>query len=335
MKLTAKSPTLPSIEFYQMRMCINKLSAFNQNILDYDPVIFNRIKNISDKAEILNELVRDSLPIMKLKTRYIINSTINELSPINTTFELHHKHHDLILTEFIDDFSEVKTEIEKLKLSMRSITDYLTEVQLKEENKLKSEYYLAHQNKIIGLETKNKKKIQELNQEINAIVAAEEIILNYKLSDMFEKFFPEIAFIESLNIPPSKKDLLKIAIDCAKRLLVILDNGLDFMKLVDVRLYLIDQMAILHEKSKQYEERNNRLTYFLVLGKEVTQIDHQRQEIAANFQQLQRYFQQWIDYMADCLHEETFNVYNAIESCEVLMEFLVETEYQYQRQLAD
>ncbi|EPG2138153.1 hypothetical protein PPD64_000624 [Providencia stuartii] len=78
MHQTVNFPVLPAIEFYQVRMLINKINNFNHNILSYDPSIFNRIKRIATQAESLNEQIRNSLPIMKLKTRYIIDSTISE-----------------------------------------------------------------------------------------------------------------------------------------------------------------------------------------------------------------------------------------------------------------
>ncbi|MCW2254183.1 hypothetical protein M2263_000274 [Providencia alcalifaciens] len=39
--------------------------------------------------------------------------------------------------------------------------------------------------------------------------------------------------------------------------------------------------------------------------------------------------------MENCLIEQTFNVYKAIRSCACLMDFIIDTEYQYQRLLAD
>ncbi|UQZ13508.1 alpha-xenorhabdolysin family binary toxin subunit B [Providencia stuartii] len=335
MHQTVNFPVLPAIEFYQVRMLINKINNFNHNILSYDPSIFNRIKRIATQAESLNEQIRNSLPIMKLKTRYIIDSTISERFSSQDVDDLKGGQQDLELTEFIDDFTELKNELEKLTAPLRTTSDYLLALQLEEANHLKSESYRNLQNRLLLLANNNQKTLDEFNQELIAIVKAEEVILNYKLADLFDHVFPDISLIESLNIPPSKKDLLKIAIACAKRLLTILDNGLDFIKLVNVRLYLVDQIAVLNEKDQQFKKRIDKLTHLLILTKDISKIDEQRQDVAAHFQQLQSYLTQWIDYMQTCLDEQTFNIHNAIKSCEAFMDFINEAEYQYQRQLAD
>ncbi len=112
MHQTVNFPVLPAIEFYQVRMLINKINNFNHNILSYDPSIFNRIKRIATQAESLNEQIRNSLPIMKLKTRYIIDSTISERFSSQDVDDLKGGQQDLELTEFIDDFTELKNELE-------------------------------------------------------------------------------------------------------------------------------------------------------------------------------------------------------------------------------
>lgn len=78
-------------------------------------------------------------------------------------------------------------------------------LQLEEANHLKSESYRNLQNRLLLLANNNQKTLDEFNQELIAIVKAEEVILNYKLADLFDHVFPDISLIESLNIPPSKK----------------------------------------------------------------------------------------------------------------------------------
>lgn len=205
MHQTVNFPVLPAIEFYQVRMLINKINNFNHNILSYDPSIFNRIKRIATQAESLNEQIRNSLPIMKLKTRYIIDSTISERFSSQDVDDLKGGQQDLELTEFIDDFTELKNELEKLTAPLRTTSDYLLALQLEEANHLKSESYRNLQNRLLLLANNNQKTLDEFNQELIAIVKAEEVILNYKLADLFDHVFPDISLIESLNIPPSKK----------------------------------------------------------------------------------------------------------------------------------
>ena len=130
MHQTVNFPVLPAIEFYQVRMLINKINNFNHNILSYDPSIFNRIKRIATQAESLNEQIRNSLPIMKLKTRYIIDSTISERFSSQDVDDLKGGQQDLELTEFIDDFTELKNELEKLTAPLRTTSDYLLALQL-------------------------------------------------------------------------------------------------------------------------------------------------------------------------------------------------------------
>lgn len=190
-------------------MLINKINNFNHNILSYNPSIFNRIKRIATQAESLNEQIRNSLPIMKLKTRYIIDSTISERFSSQDVDDLKGGQQDLELTEFIDDFTELKNELEKLTVPLRTTSDYLLALQLEEENHLKSESYRNLQNRLLLLANNNQKTLDEFNQELIAIVKAEEVILNYKLADLFDHVFPDISLIESLNIPPSKKDSAK------------------------------------------------------------------------------------------------------------------------------
>lgn len=331
----ATTPALPRIEIYQVRMLTNKIKNYNQNIINYDPIIFNQIKKISNQSSHLNELVRNSLPIMKLKTRYIINSTMYDNFAYNEASQYQKNLNELEKTEFIDDLVDLKGEIIKLKTPLRTTIDFLSVLEIDEINQIKYNYYTQKKARLLISIDSNNKKIEEFNRDVNIIIKAEEVILNYRLSDLFDKFFPEISLIESMDIPPSKKDLIKAAIDCAKRLLVIIDNGLDFMKLVDVRLYLTDQLFILREQAREYNERNNKLDYLLTLASEVTKIEKNKNSITKDFQQLQDYLQQWIDYISHCLNEETMDIHSMIKSCNTFMDFILETEYQYQRQLAD
>ncbi|MEY0233468.1 alpha-xenorhabdolysin family binary toxin subunit B [Providencia manganoxydans] len=331
----ATTPALPKIEIYQVRMLTNTIKNYNQSIINYDPIIFNKIKRISNQASHLNELVRNSLPIMKLKTRYIINSTMYDSFTFSEENHYQKSLDELETIEFIDDLSDLKDEIIKLKTPLRTTIDFLSALELDEINQLKYHYYTKKKAALLNSIENNKKKIEEFNRDLNTIIKAEEVILNYRLSDMFDKFFPEISLIESMDIPPSKKDLIKAAIDCAKRLLVIIDNGLDFMRLVDTRLYLADQLFVLREQAREYAESDNKLSYLLTLASEVTKIEKNKNSITESFQQLQNYLQQWIDYINHCLNKETMDIHRTIKSCNTFMDFILETEYQYQRQLAD
>lgn len=331
----ATTPALPKIEIYQVRMLTNTIKNYNQNIINYDLIIFNKIKIISNQASHLNELARNSLPIMKLKTRYIINSRMYGNFSYSEKNHYQKSLNELETIEFIDDLTDLKDEIIKLKTPLRTTIDFLSALELDEINQLKHHYYSQKKvNLLISIENNNK-NIEEFTHDMNIIIKAEEVILNYRLSDMFDKLFPEISVIESMDIPPSKKDLIKLAIDCAKRLLVIIDNGLDFMKLVDARLYLTDQLFALREQAREYSERSNKLDYLLTLADDVTKIEKNKNSIIENFQQLQSYLQQWIDYINHCLNEEIMDTHRTIKSCNTFMDFILETEYQYQRQLAD
>nr|MBP6081354.1 hypothetical protein [Providencia sp.] len=69
-------PISPSIDIYSLRCTSNNINAFNKNIISYDLIIHNRIKKISVKIEQLNEFIRSSIPILKIKSNYIL---INDL----------------------------------------------------------------------------------------------------------------------------------------------------------------------------------------------------------------------------------------------------------------
>lgn len=337
MHIISEFPTLPTVEFYQIRMLANDINAFNRSIVHYDPLIFERIKRIAIQTEYLNELIRNALPMLKLKTSYIINSTLEVYAPSDDGLisESEKAQYKFNLLDFIENFSDVKEEIDKLQVSLRSSTDSLLTFKLEIQNQLKSEYYVAKKANLLTSQNSNKLKIEELTRELMLVIKSEEIIFNHKLSDMFDKFFPEKDLIDAINITSSKKDLLKAAIACAKRVLTIIDNGLEFISLANVRMYLSDRINSLHENALHLEDRINQLTHFIRLSVEVTSIEGKKQHIATGFQALQLYLQQWSDFMENCLIEQTFNVYKAIRSCACLMDFIIDTEYQYQRLLAD
>lgn len=335
MSINSTIPPTLDIEFYQVRMMVNQISGFNHHIFDFDPYIFERVKRIAAQAANLSESLRNSLPMLKLKTNYIINSKVESCFTDKYPMEENElkSTRQLMLLSFIDDFSDLKNELNKLKLPLRSGFDFLLALQLDEQTQQKKHVYVNQQLQI--QQTNNKQKMTEVHGEISLITQAEEIILKHKLSNLFDHFFPEINFINAMDLPPSKKELLKAAIECAKGLLIIIDNGLEFMSLVDARLYLAGEFSYLHKQSQQFEERKHRLDYLISLANDVSQLDQTKLQVANHFQSLYAYLNLWHNYMASCLTENTFNVYNAIKSCEKLMEFIVETEYQYQRQLAD
>lgn len=337
MYVISEFPTLPTIDFFQVRMLSNDISAFNRNIVHYDPVIFERIKRIVIQTKNLNELVRNSLPTLKLRTNEIIHSSLygEEASADALTSESEDEQYKFNLLDFIENFSDVKEEIEKLQMSLRGSTDLLLASKLEAQNQLKSEHFIAKKANFLASLNSNKLKIEALTRDLTLITQAEEIIFKHKLSDMFDKFFPEKDLIDMANITSSNKDLLKAAIACAKRTLIIIDNGLEFMTLVKVRLYLSDRINSLQENTLHIEERINQLTSLISLAKDITDIEDKKKRFAHDFQNLQLYLQQWSDFMENCLNELTFNVYKAIKSCTCLMDFIIDTEYQYQRQLAD
>ncbi|EKT63884.1 alpha-xenorhabdolysin family binary toxin subunit B [Providencia burhodogranariea] len=337
MHTISELPALPTIKFYQIRMLSNDISAFNRDIIHYDPLIFERVKRIVIQTENLNELVRSSLPALKLKTNDIINSTLNGKEPPTDalTSESDQEHYKFTLLDFIENFSDVKEEIDKLQMSLRSSTDLLLAFKLETQNQLRNDHFIAKRTHLLASLDCNKLKIEELTHDVTLISQAEEIILKHKLSDMFDKFFPEKDLIDTVNITTSKKDLLKAAIACATRLLRIIDNGLEFMSLINIRLYLSDRINSLHENTLHLETRITRLTFLISLAKDISNIEDKKQHVAHDFQSFQLYLQQWSDFLESCLVEHTFNIYKAIKSCGYLMEFIVDTEYQYQRQLAD
>ncbi|MCW2254184.1 cell division protein FtsB [Providencia alcalifaciens] len=279
MYIISEFPTLPTVKLYQIRMLANDINAFNRNIVHYDPLIFERIKRIAIQTENLNELVRNAIPMLKLKTSYIINSSLEVYAPLDDTLtsEPEKEQYKFNLLDFIENFSDIKEEIKKLQVSLRSSTDSLLTFKLEIQNQLKKQHYVAKKANLLTSQNSNKLKIEELTRELLLIIKSEEIIFNHKLSDMFDKFFPEKDLIDAINITSSKKDLLKAAIACAKRVLTIIDNGLEFTSLANVRMYLSDRINSLHENALQLEDRINQLTHFIRLSVEVTSIEGKKQ----------------------------------------------------------
>ncbi|WP_369310784.1 alpha-xenorhabdolysin family binary toxin subunit B [Providencia rettgeri] len=329
-------PMLPSIDLYQLRCISNNIASFNKNIMSYDYIIYGRIQKIAIKTERLNDLIRNSIPILRIKVNYILNNELNDANNTNTNDDNYTDLKKQILTTgFIDDLMEAKLELEKLISKIRYTMESLLVYHLNEPNKLKLAQYTSQKELLFSSKHNLQSKINELHNSYSIITAAEDIVLRAKLTDFFDKYLNGKELIDALSIPPNKKDILKSAINYIRNLLTIVDDGLEFTKLVDVRLYLSDQIIEHKEELNTIDTHIFRLTQLMSLSSEITVIDDHKQTVIQKVGLLKSYWASWCQFISEKMSEQQLNLSQINTASQMLMTYLNDVEYQYQRQLPD
>ena len=319
-------PISPSIDIYSLRCTSNNINAFNKNIISYDLIIHNRIKKISVKIEQLNEFIRSSIPILKIKSNYILINDLDSIIENNT---------DILTTNFIDDLIDLKSELERIISKLNILSDGLLVYQLDEPNKTKRKQYTNKKEMLIKARENTLWKISEINNHLSIVIAAEEIILNGNLLDFFEKYFIGDDIIDLISIPPNKKDILKAAIVYVKKLLTMVDEGLEFKKLVDVRLYLNQQLIDLRKEENNIDNLVVNMTQLIDISNEITVIDTQKYMIITQIELLKNYWGSWCHFINQNIAEQTPDLAQINIEAKILITYLDDIEYQYQRQLPD
>lgn len=319
-------PISPSIDIYNLRCISNNINAFNKNIISYDLIIHNRIKKISVKIEQLNEFIRSSIPILKIKSNYILINDLDSIIEKNT---------DILTTNFIDDLIDLKSELERIISKLNILSDGLLVYQLDEPNRTKRKQYTNKKEMLIKARENTLWKISEISNHLSIVIAAEEIILNGNLLDFFEKYFIGDDIIDLISIPPNKKDILKAAIIYVKKLLTIVDGGLEFKKLVDVRLYLNQQLIDLRKEENNIDNLVVNMTQLIDISNEITVIDTQKYIIITQIELLKNYWGSWCHFINQNIAEQTPDLAQINIEAKILITYLDDIEYQYQRQLPD
>ncbi|WP_273826593.1 alpha-xenorhabdolysin family binary toxin subunit B [Providencia rettgeri] len=326
-------PMLPPIDIYQLRCISNNIVSFNKNIMNYDYIIYGRIQKIAIKTERLNELIRNSIPILRIKLNYIMNNELKDINPSNDDYS--DIKNQFLTSSFIDDLRDTKLELEKLISKIRYTNESLLVFHLNEPNKLKLSQYTNQKEILLTAKHSMQAKINDLHQNYSIITAAEDIVLRSKLTDFFDKYFQGKEIIDSLDIPPNKKEILKSAISYIRNLITMVDDGLEFTKLVDVRLYLSDQIIEHKEELNTLDTNIFRLTQLMSLSNEITAIDFHKQTIIHQVGLLKNYWESWCQYISEKMSEQTLNFVQINTASKMLMTYLNDVEYQYQRQLPD
>ena len=319
-------PISPSIDIYSLRCISNNINAFNKKIISYDLIIHNRIKKISVKIEQLNEFIRSSIPILKIKSNYILINDLDSIIEKNT---------DILTTNFIDDLINLKSELERIISKLNILSDGLLVYQLDEPNRTKRKQYTNKKEMLIKARENTLWKISEINNHLSIVIAAEEIILNGNLLDFFEKYFIGDDIIDLISIPPNKKDILKAAIIYVKKLLTMVDGGLEFKKLVDVRLYLNQQLIDLRKEENNIDNLVVNMTQLIDISNEITVIDTQKYIIITQIELLKNYWGSWCHFINQNIAEQTPDLAQINIEAKILITYLDDIEYQYQRQLPD
>ncbi|QXX83673.1 alpha-xenorhabdolysin family binary toxin subunit B [Providencia sp. R33] len=326
-------PMLPPIDIYQLRCISNNIVSFNKNIMNYDYIIYGRIQKIAIKTERLNELIRNSIPILRIKLNYIMNNELKDINPSNDDYS--DIKNQFLTSSFIDDLRDTKLELEKLISKIRYTNESLLVFHLNEPNKLKLSQYTNQKEILLTAKHSMQAKINDLHQNYSIITAAEDIVLRSKLTDFFDKYFQGKEIIDSLDIPPNKKEILKSAISYIRNLMTMVDDGLEFTKLVDVRLYLSDQIIEHKEELNTLDTNIFRLTQLMSLSNEITAIDFHKQTIIHQVGLLKNYWESWCQYISEKMSEQTLNFVQINTASKMLMTYLNDVEYQCQRQLPD
>ncbi len=329
-------PMLPEINIYNLRCISNNINSFNKNIINYDYVIYGRIQKIAIKTERLNEIIRNSIPILNIKLHYIINSELNEvISNTTNSNDYNEQQLEILTSDLIDDLMSLKSELEKLTSKIRFALESLLVYQLSEPNKLKYTQLVRQKDNLLTLKNSRQTKIDELNNNLSIIIEAEEIILKNKFTDFFDKYFQGKELIDSINISLNKKDILKAAISYVKNLLSIVDNGLEFTRLVDVRLYLNDQIIGVRDEISTIDANIFRLSQLMSFSNEITTIDTQKESAIVQIGLLKNYWEAWCRFINENASEQTLNLVQIKTASQALVAYLNDIEYQYQRKLPD
>ena len=167
------------------------------------------------------------------------------------------------------------------------------------------------------------------------ILAAEDIILKHKITDFFDRYFQGKELIDSIDIQPNKKDILKAAISYIRNLLTMVDDGLEFSQLVDVRIYISDQIIEAREEINTIDNNIFRLSQLMSYANDINQIEAHKQTIITQAGALKSYWESWCGFMSEKVSEECLNFDQIKTVSQMLMTYLNDIEYQYQRQLPD
>lgn len=329
-------PMLPSIDIYQLRCISNSISSFNKNILNYDYIIYGRIQKIAVKVERLNELIRNSVPILKIKLNYIIKNDAYELLALENNDDTYSDiRQKIVMSGFVDDLMDVKSELEKLIAKTRYTLESLLVFHLNEPNKLKLSQYLKQKEFLVNSKNGKQSKINDLNNHLSIILAAEDIILKHKITDFFDKYFQGKELIDSIDIQPNKKEILKAAISYIRNLLTMVDDGLEFSQLVDVRIYVSDQIIEAREEINTLDNNIFRTSQLISYANDISQIESHKQTIITQTGALKSYWESWCGFMSEKISEECLNLEHIKTMSQMFMTYLNDIEYQYQRQLPD
>lgn len=328
-------PILPSIDIYQLRYISDKIASYNKNIINYDFIIHGKIQKIASKTVNINETIRNALPKLKIKLNYILNSELNNNTKL-FSFDKESNISDYILsTGFIEDLVDFKLELEKIITKFNYTTESLSLIHLNENNQQKLQQY-SSQKEILTTSKNNKiVKINEINQEYSVIIAAEDIILKSKITDFLKKHLLNDELIDSIDIPTNKKEVLKLAITSIKNMLSIIDDGLEFAQLVEVRIDLGNQILELKQEVNSINQSIVKLTQLMVLADQVTNIDAYKQSIISLISLIKDYWESWCHFINEKISEKELDTQQINTTSQMLMTFLNDMEYQYQRQLPD
>lgn len=329
-------PVTPSIDIYNIRCISNSIQSFNKNIINYDHIIFSRIQKIALRVEKLNDMVRNIIPTLKIKLKYILTSEINVLvkkvyqGEGSLTPQL-----EVLTKNLTDDLIDLQLELEKLVTQINFTLESLKILHLNAPNKLKHSQFEKQKDTLLDLRDKKQSKINESNEILSTIIAAEEIILKNNLTNFFNKYFQEKELIDSIDISPNKKDILKLVISYIKNLLSIVDNGLEFNQLVDVRLYLNDQLVELRAEVNTIDTNIFNLSQLMSFSNEIEVIDTQKELIISQANKLKDYWRSWSHFISRKVYEQPIDLVQINTTSQILMNYLNDIEHQYQRQLPE
>ncbi|MGG4609024.1 alpha-xenorhabdolysin family binary toxin subunit B [Providencia sp. Me31A] len=336
MHTNLKIPTPPAIDIYQLRYKSNNINTFNKNIINYDYIIYERIQKIAMKTEELNEIVRNAIPLLKIKLSYITHSELNENSTENhDNNNLEDIQKKILIANYIEDLMDVKLDLEKVISKMKYTNDSLLIFDLIEPNKLKLSQYINQKEALVTSKNSKQAKIDEINHEYSIITAAEDIILKTKISDFFNRYLLGKELIDTLELPVNKKQILKSTISYVRNLLAVIDNGLEFSQLVHVRLYLSDKIIALKEELNIIDTNISRLSQLIPLANEITTIDTYRLSVTAQIELLKNYWLSWCTFINEQASEQRLNIALINTASQMLETYLNDVEYQYHRQLPD
>lgn len=327
-------PMLPSIDLYQLRCISNNINSFNKNIINYDYIIYEKIQKIAMKTEKLNEIIRSAIPLLKIKLNYIINNELNIFSNENHDINnIEDIRKELLVTNYVEDLMDVKLELKKMTAKMRHATESLLVFHLIEPNKLKLAQYIRQKEVLVTSKNSKQEEIDEINHQYSIITAAEDIILKAKITDFFNNYLFGKELIDSLELPIDKKQILKSTISYIKNLLIVVDNGLEFSQLVDVRLYLSDKILELKEGINTIDTNISRLSQLIPLANDITTIDTYRLSVTAQIELLRNYWESCCKFISVQASEQPLNIPLINTASQTLVDYLNDVEYQYQRQL--